>query len=228
MALPPDYDQDPGRFALARSVLARCGRAPDVHGRVARRLLDDGATPVLDIGCGDGELARHLPEGTWVGVDDSREMVARAPEPVRRGDAGALPFPDASFGSAALLYVLYHLDEPRHALLEARRVLRPGGLLAVALPSRHDSPELAHALPRKPLTADAESAGELLRGVFDEVEVESWDAPLLRLHSSRDVRDYLVGKGTAPGAAARASIGIATPLDVTKRGALLFARAPSR
>jgi SAM-dependent methyltransferase len=130
--------------------------APDVHERVARRF--EGLTPVLDVGCGEGELARHLPAGAWVGVDASAEMLAGAPEPHHRADATALPFPDESFGSVALLYVLYHLLDPTLALTEARRVLKPGGLVAVAAPSRHDSPEVAHVLPRGGLTFDAELA----------------------------------------------------------------------
>jgi ubiquinone/menaquinone biosynthesis C-methylase UbiE len=72
-------------------------------------------------------------------------MLKRGPEPAVRADATSLPFADATFESVALLYVLYHLDKPTMALAEARRVLRPGGLLAVAVPSRHDSPELAHS-----------------------------------------------------------------------------------
>jgi SAM-dependent methyltransferase len=225
-AIPPDYDHDPERFGLARSVLRRYAIAPDVHERVARRLAAEGLTPVLDVGCGGGELARHLPEGAWVGVDASAEMLAGAPEPHQRADATALPFRDESFGSVALLYVLYHLPDPTLALSEARRVLQPGGLVAVAAPSRHDSPELAHALPQGQLTFDAELAPELLGQFFDEVEVEAWDAPLLRLPTEAAVRDYLIGKGVEPRVAGSAAETVAVPLSVTKRGALAFARKP--
>ena len=148
-AITPDYDRDPDRFRLARSVLRRHALAADVHERVARRFVDEQLTPVLDVGCGEGELARHLPAGAWVGVDTSAEMLARAPVPHDLADATALPFPDERFGSLALLYVLYHLPDPARALAEVRRVLRPGGLVAVAAPSRDDSPEFADALPRR-------------------------------------------------------------------------------
>jgi SAM-dependent methyltransferase len=222
--IPPDYDADPERFRLARSVQRRHSLVGDIHERVARRLLSERLTPVLDVGCGEGQLARHLPAGAWTGLDSSTEMLARAPSPSRLGDATDLPFPDESFSGVALLYVLYHLAEPTLAIAEAHRVLRAGGLIAVAAPSRHDSPELAHALPDVRLTFDAELAPGLLRGVFEDVEVEAWDAPVLRLPDRAAVRDYLIGKGVRP-ARARAAAGSTTvPLSVTKRGALAFAR----
>lgn len=151
-------------------------------------------------------------------------MLARAPRPTVHADATALPIPDASLGSVALLYVLYHLPDPARALAEADRVLQPGGLVVVAAPSRHDSPELAHALPTTALTFDAELAPRLLEELFENVEVERWDAPLLELPDHDAVRDYLLGKGVTPDRAASGADSIEAPLLVTKRGALLFAR----
>jgi SAM-dependent methyltransferase len=151
-------------------------------------------------------------------------MLARAPQRSVRADATALPFEDASFDSLALLYVLYHLPDPRLALAEARRVLRPGGLVAVAAPSRHDSPELADLLPATALTFDAELAPSVVGELFAGVEVERWDAPLLELPDREAVRDYLVGKGVPREHAARGAESVQTPLAVTKRGALLFGR----
>jgi SAM-dependent methyltransferase len=223
-AISPDYDADPERFRLARSVQRRHALVPDVHERVARRLLSEQLTPVLDVGCGEGELARHLPAGTWTGLDSSSEMLARAPSPSVLGDATDLRFPDESFGGVALLYVLYHLSEPALAIAEAHRVLRAGGLLAVAAPSRHDSPELVYALPDLRLTVDAELAPSLLRGFFEDVELEPWDAPVLRLPDRAAVRDYLIVKGVRPARARAAAESTTVSLAVTKRGALVFAR----
>jgi SAM-dependent methyltransferase len=208
-------------------VIRRHALASDVHELVARRFITEGFTRVLDVGCGEGELASYLPDGAWVGLDNSQTMLDRAPTGGVQGEATALPFADGSFDGVAILYVLYHLSDPRLALAEAHRVMRRGGLVAVAAPSRHDSPELAHALPKTPLTFDAELAPNLLRELFEETEVKRWDAPLIELPTARAVRDYLVGKQVTPDRAQAVAEATELPLSVSKRGALLFARKSS-
>ncbi|GAA2023960.1 methyltransferase domain-containing protein [Agromyces tropicus] len=100
---------------------------------------------VLDLGSGPGtislDLARIVRPGRVVGVDASADVVARAnglarSEGVpnaefRTGDAYALPFEDDSFDVVHAHQVLQHLARPVDALREARRVLRPGGVVAV-------------------------------------------------------------------------------------------------
>jgi hypothetical protein len=76
------------------------------------------------------------------------------------------------------------------------------------------------------LTFDAELAPGLVAEHFTEVEVHAWDQPLLMLPDHEAVRDYLIGKGTNPREAAQAARAAAVPLTVTKRGALVWGRAP--
>ena len=222
--VPVDYDTQPGRFQLARDLLRRHGAVADVHAAVAARFVTEGMLPVLDVGCGEGELARHLPPGAWTGIDSSPAMVASAPAGARLGRADSLPFADASFRGVALLYVLYHFEDPAIVLREARRVGRPSGLVAAAAPSRHDSPELAFALPRRSLPFDAESAPQLMAQQFGAVEIDGWDLPLLTLPDRDAVRDYLIGKGTDATIAANAATQVKVPLTVTKRGAVVWGR----
>lgn len=51
-------------------------------------------------------------------------------------------------------------------------------------------------MPVLDVTFDAELAPRLLQPLFEEVEMERWDAPLLELPDRGAVRDYLVGKGS--------------------------------
>ncbi|MEL6064142.1 MULTISPECIES: class I SAM-dependent methyltransferase [unclassified Methylobacterium] len=96
---------------------------------------------ILDIGCGTGTLAKRLSEdgAAVTGVDPGAAALAqaRAAVPGARFEAAsgeALPFPDASFDGAVLLNALHHVPDPAGALVEAARVLVPGGCLVVVEP----------------------------------------------------------------------------------------------
>jgi 2-polyprenyl-6-hydroxyphenyl methylase/3-demethylubiquinone-9 3-methyltransferase len=91
---------------------------------------------VLDLGCGKGRFAAALArEGAEViGLDCSAAMLAAARGLDRvRGSARRLPFASACFDAVVAVEVFEHL--PGNAigtvLREARRVLRPGGVLAI-------------------------------------------------------------------------------------------------
>lgn len=111
-----------------------------------RRHLPKPPMRVLDVGGGPGAHARWLAaDGYQVHLVDPVERhltqaAATGSCTVERGDARSLTAPDASYDVVLLLGPLYHLTEPSErlqALREARRSLRPGGLVAVAAISRN-------------------------------------------------------------------------------------------
>jgi SAM-dependent methyltransferase len=112
---------------------------------LARALSPEPKSSVLDLGSGLGGPARLLAaerDCDVTGVDLSDEFVAAAStltslagleEHVRfrRGDVTALPFADARFDHAVTIHVAMNIADRAVFYAEARRVLRPGGRLAV-------------------------------------------------------------------------------------------------
>ena len=137
---------------------------------------------VLEIGFGSGRDLRRVAAlataGLTAGVDHSAEMVKMARgnsigailagrADIRLGSADCIPFPDACFTKAFSINAVQFWRDRRAALAEIRRVLRPGGLVAIALEPRGASnPELALANGRV-IAADLEAAG------FQQVRLES-------------------------------------------------------
>jgi SAM-dependent methyltransferase len=163
--------------------------ADDVHDFARRAILDAlGLGPgdeLLDVGCGGGLLLRDAAASgcRTTGLDHSPTMVAlareRAPQAqVVAGDANRMPFPDASFTAVSMSVVFFFLDDPVGVLRECRRVLRPGGRLAVytTAPELRGTPaapepvaSLGHFYTDPQLARLAERAG------FARVEVQHDD-----------------------------------------------------
>lgn len=220
-----DYDATPERYRLGMRLAARHTIGQSLYERIAQRLAGKPSGPVLDVGTGDGPLRAALghQRGLVVGLDLSLTMLASQAGPVVLGHAGALPFAAASFAVVVAVNVLDHLADPQIAISEAHRVLRPGGLFVAAATSRHDSPEFAPYWRPQRTPFDAEDAADLVGAVFNAVEVDAWDAPLVQLPHPDAVRDYLLARQASHAVATAVAANLPTPLTVTKRGAAVYA-----
>jgi len=113
----------------------------------------------LDVGCGPGSVTASLaraagPDGLALGVDISKPMLARA---VRAqagpqtgfmlADAQQLPLRDETVDAVVSIAVLQLIPDPEAALTEMGRVLRPGGRLAVMVPTAGPAARFWRNLP---------------------------------------------------------------------------------
>jgi ubiquinone/menaquinone biosynthesis C-methylase UbiE len=105
-----------------------------------------GVERIVEVGCGTGHWLANLrpAPGRRYGLDLSAGMLAQAQSreeglDLARGKASQLPFPDACADLVYCVNALHHFQHQRGFVLEARRLLRPGGTLAIAGmdPRRH-------------------------------------------------------------------------------------------
>ena len=119
-------------------------RTAEIHAGFVLPYLKPGWR-VLDAGCGPGTitlgLARKVAPGQVVGIDivegsqfsDARERARCEGLNVefRKASVYELPFEDGSFDAVFSHALLEHLSAPAAAILELRRVLKPGGLIGL-------------------------------------------------------------------------------------------------
>ncbi len=180
-----------GPSDLYRDIWARAlgsrGATPERLPAAARHLPAEGR--VLDVGCGDGSLARLLPGARRgvVGVD----LVLDALRVARKDGVRAvqadlrhptLPFRSGSIDAVVSLDVIEHLFDPTAFLDEARRLLRPDGLLVLSTPNARF---IAHV------------AGLLLRGRAPRTsyDPEGFDGGHLHYFTFRDLRELVESRG---------------------------------
>jgi ubiquinone/menaquinone biosynthesis C-methylase UbiE len=143
---------------------------------------------VLDVGCGPGPLTASLaeavgPDGLALGVDVSEPMLARAVRAETgsqtgflRADAQRLPLRDQTVDAAVSVAVVQLIPDPEAALAEMGRVLRPGGRLAVMVPTVGRFAQFWRMLPGSGARAfgDDELADILERHGFTSVRTKGF------------------------------------------------------
>jgi len=121
----------------------RLARYVDLADRLRRIAEASPQLPtLLDLGVGKGRLKLYYPDDgpplSWVGLDIQEWRLRAAGEVpgwrLIRGDGTRLPFRDGAFDVVVCSQVLEHFDDSEGALLEAGRVLCPGGTLLLSLP----------------------------------------------------------------------------------------------
>jgi len=96
---------------------------------------------ILDVGCGRGILPALMRERGWDahGLEFSETSARHARDvlrlPVFVGDFLLSPYAAASFDAVVLWHVLEHVPDPVATLARAREILKPGGLLVIAVPN---------------------------------------------------------------------------------------------
>jgi ubiquinone/menaquinone biosynthesis C-methylase UbiE len=206
----------PERYDAGISLLS-LGRTTRVRRDIVENYVAAG-DEVLDIGCGTGTLAVLCAEkgASVLAFDGSRQMLAIAKRRVsernltgkvqlREMAAVAMDksFADESFDKivSTLMFSELYPDEQRFVLREARRILRPGGLLIIADEVRPRSAwkRLLYMLVRLPLAAAAyaltQTSTRALKGIEDALA----DAGFELVHRKMSLLDsfglYVARKG---------------------------------
>ena len=170
-----------GVFDRASPTYDRVGEA--YHEHFARRLVNLAGIPpgahLLDVACGRGAvlLAAASTAGSLTGVDVSPGMIERAATDLRAAgvagcrlhvmDAERLELPDAAFDVLTAAFLLFFLPHPDRAAAEFRRVLRPGGRVAVSTWAEDDD---RWAWADELLAAAGTPGRRALRQPFDRAE----------------------------------------------------------
>jgi SAM-dependent methyltransferase len=101
---------------------------------------------LVDVGCADGHLAELLERAglSVVGVEPEAYLRERFAQRIRAaggaatvvdGSVEALPFDTGSVAAATITEVLEHVPDPAGALRELHRIVRPGGVVCLSVPT---------------------------------------------------------------------------------------------
>jgi SAM-dependent methyltransferase len=191
------------QYATEAGLTARKSIYTDVTGPDARELVFQAVAEtrpqsVLEVGCGEGELAErvaHELAADVVAIDQSERMVelsrARGVD-ARVGDIQELPFVGASFDVVVAAWMLYHVSDLDRGISELARVLQPGGRLVAATNASDHLREMLDlaGVDEWEFSFRAENGAELLGRHFASVEKRNASGTV-RLHHADQIRAYL-------------------------------------
>ncbi len=189
------------RYDLFVSLLT-LGRATAFRRHTADLAHFQSGEVVLDVGCGTGDLTLAVekqvgPNGKVVGIDAAPEMITYARQKATRLESAvdfrvepveALSFTDHTFDVVISSLVFHHFPAPlkEQALVEIRRVLKPGGrvLIVDALRSSH------HFFPHPALQVGAEDLLPLLQDAgFLDVQWQRGPLPFIGVVRGQTARE---------------------------------------
>jgi dolichol-phosphate mannosyltransferase len=102
--------------------------------RVIRGMVD-GATRILDIGCGSSRIVQSLPQAVGLDMQIRKLRWLRAPgRHLVQGSLSAIPFADQTFDAVICSEVIEHIPRDQLDLSDMVRVLGPGGTLVLGTP----------------------------------------------------------------------------------------------
>jgi ubiquinone/menaquinone biosynthesis C-methylase UbiE len=112
-------------------------KKPEIFQNIKRKKIK-----FLDVGCGSGESLEKLriehPDWDFYGVDISKIACQKTKEKnfkIFQGELKDAKFPNNYFDTINLSHILEHLNNPKQTLQEARRILKPDGLIIINLPN---------------------------------------------------------------------------------------------
>jgi SAM-dependent methyltransferase len=178
-----------GDFGVVAKTIAAGGE------EFVQRLNIPAGSRVLDLACGTGNLAIPLARSGCIvtGLDIAPNLLEQARARAKaqdltatfdEGDAEQLPYEDSSFDAVVSMFGAMFAPRPELVAAEMARVLRPGGLLAMAnwdpqsftgemfrLSAKHVPPP--PGVPPPVLWGDENTLRQRLQGSFNEIQLQS-------------------------------------------------------
>jgi SAM-dependent methyltransferase len=197
-AVREQYATEAG-LAARRSVYEEVS-GPDPRDAVFAAVAERPPSRVLEVGCGQGELAERVRNelgASVVAVDQSPRMVeltrGRGID-ARVADVQELPFADASFDVVVAAWMLFHVPNVHRALDEIARALEPGGRLVAATNAADHLLEMFELAgmddERFELPFGAENGTAILERHFASVEQRDADGTVT-FRDAEPIRSYL-------------------------------------